>query len=225
MISSYKIKSIFFALFVFNFFSTHSISNAQWWNPLEPKDFDECVIKNLRPGMGNEAVKALQHSCMQKYPPKSTAAEKLAEKKVEEKYKKCRIEKDHYKTHMFLALDSRNSYKTSEIISKLKTFKYDGALDRASFQNMNSFGISGVMVGFTTDKQCSQKIDNYRFSTYCNTISTEGGVASSAYGSLSCGQLPKEAKAMGSCPIGYSPMYDKFNESFLDFLEKNNYCN
>lgn len=225
MFSLYKIKFIFFAFLVFNFFSTQSISYAQWWNPLEPKDFDECVIKNLRPGMGNEAVKALQYSCMQKYPPKTTAAEKLAEKKVEEKYKKCRIEKDHYKTQMFLALDSRNSNKTIEIISKLKTFKYDGALDRASFQNMNSFGISGVMVGFTTDKQCSQKIDNYRFSTYCNTISTESGVASSAYGSLSCGQLPKEAKALGSCLIGYSPMYDKFNESFLDFLEKNSYCN
>lgn len=225
MFSSYKIKSAFFALLVFNFLTTHSISYAQWWNPLEPKDFDECVIKNLRPGMGDEAVKALQYSCMQKYPPKTTAAEKLAEKKAEEKYKKCRIEKDHYKTHMFLALGSRNSYKTSEIIAKIKTFKYDGTLDKASFQNMNSFGISGVMVGFTTDKQCPQKTDDYRFSTYCNTVSTESGVASSAYGSLSCGQLPKEAKAMGFCPIGYSPMYNQFNESLLDFLEKNNYCN
>jgi hypothetical protein len=225
MFSSLKLKSTLLTIFAVNLLIIHSISFAQWWNPLEPKDFDECVIKNLKSGMGEEAVKALRFSCMQKYPPKTTAAEVLAEKKADEKYKKCRIEKDHYKNHMFLALGSRDSYKTNEIINKLKTFKYDGASDKVSFQNMNTFGISGVMVGFTTDKQCPQKTEDYRFSTYCNTFSTDNGVASSAYGALSCGQLPKEAKAMGFCPIGYSPMYNKFNESLIDFLEKNNYCN
>ena len=205
-------------------FNFHNVASAQWWNPLEPKDFDECVIKNLKSGMGEEAVNALRFSCMQKYPPKTSAAEQLASKKIDEKYKKCRIEKD-YKTHQFLTLGVRNSYKTSDVISKLKTFKYESAFDRVSFQNMNSFGISGVMVGFTTDKQCHQKIEDYRFSTYCNTGFTERGVASSAYGSLNCGQLPKEAKAMGFCPIGYSPLYNQFNDSFLDFLESNNYCN
>lgn len=225
MFYSFKMKSTLLTIVVLNFLATHSISYAQWWNPLEPKDFDECVIKNLKSGIGEEAVKALRYSCMQKYPPKTTAAEKLAEKKAEEKQKKCGIEKDHYTTHMFLSLGSRNTYKTSEIISKFKTFEYDGTSNKVSFQNMNSFGISGIMVGFTTDKKCPQKTDEYRFSTYCNTFSTERGVASSAYGSLSCGQLPKEAKVMGFCPIGYSPMYNQFNESLLDFLEQNSYCN
>lgn len=225
MFSSLKIKSTFVTILVFNFLTTHSISYAQWWNPLEPKDFDECVIKNLRSGMGDEAVQALRYSCMQKYPPITSAADKLAEKKVDEKYRKCRIKRDHYKTHMYLSLGKRETNKTSEIISKLKTFKYDGALEKVSFQNMNSFGISGVMVGFTTAKQCPLKTEDYSFSTYCNTVSTEYGVASIAYGSLSCGKLPKEAKGMGFCAIGYSPIYDKYNESLLDFLEKNNYCN
>jgi hypothetical protein len=225
MFCSLKIKSIFFVLFSFIFFTTHSISFSQSWNPFEPKDFDECIIKNLKPGMSDEAVKALQYSCIKKYPPKSSDAEKLVEKKLDERLKKCRLEKDHYKTHMFLAIGKIDSYKTSEIISKLKTFKYDGSLDKVGFQNMNPFGISGVAIGFTNDKQCPQKAEDYRFSTYCTDGFTERGVASNAYGFLSCGQLPKEAKAMGFCPIGYSPMYNQFNESLLDFLEKNKYCN
>ena len=134
-----KIKSTLLTIIIFNFLTTHSTSFAQWWNPLEPKDFDECVIKNLKSGMGEDAVTALRYSCMKKYPPKVSEADKLAAQKSEEKFKKCRIEKDHYKTHMFLALGDRDSYKTSEIISKLKTFKYESALDKVSFQNSISF--------------------------------------------------------------------------------------
>jgi hypothetical protein len=81
------------------------------------------------------------------------------------------------------------------------------------------------MVGFTNAKQCHQKTEDYRYSTYCNAGFTERGVASSAFGTLICGELPREAKGMGFCPIGYSPMYNQFNESLLDFLERNNYCN
>lgn len=225
MFGSFKIKSVLSTLLFFNFLITPLSVYAQWWNPLAPKDYDDCVIKNLKSGMGEDAVRALQYSCMQKYPPKSTAEEIIADKKADERYKKCGLDKDHYKTHMFLALGSRASYKTSEILSKLKTLKYDGTSNKVGFQNMNSFGISGVMVGFTTDKQCPQTTDAYQYSTYCNSYTTESGVSPNAYGSLSCGQLPKEAKALGFCPIGYSPMYNKFNESLLDFFETNQYCN
>jgi hypothetical protein len=122
-------------------------------------------------------------------------------------------------------LGLRNSNKTSEIISKLKTFKYDGSANIVTFQNMNSFGISGVAVGFTTNKQCPQKTDEYRFSTYCTNVSTDNGVAANSYGTLSCGQLPREAKVMGFCPIGFSPVYNQFNDSLAEFMEKNSYCN
>jgi hypothetical protein len=225
MFSSFRIKSDLSTLLLLTFLLAPTIAYAQWWNPLAPKDFDDCIIKNLKSGMGEEAVRALQYSCIQKYPSKNTAAETIADKKIDEKYKKCRLDREHYKTHRFFALGSRNSYKTSEIISKIKTFKYDGSTNKVGFQNMNSFGISGVMVGFTTNKQCPQTTEEYQYSTYCSSYSTENGVAPSAYGSLNCGQLPKEAKAMGFCPIGYSPMYNQFNESLLDFFENNNYCN
>jgi hypothetical protein len=175
--------------------------------------------------MGDEAVKALQNSCMQKYPPKASAAELLMYKNRANRYSKCNVEQDHYKKHKFINLGWRNSYKTNEVISKLKNLKYDRSLGNVSFQNMNSFGISGVAVGFTVNKQCPQKTEDYQFSTYCTNNSSESGVAASAYGSLVCGQLPNEAKAMGFCAIGYSPIYDPYNESILDFLEKNSYCN
>lgn len=225
MFSSYNIKTTLVTIFSFNCFATNSISHAQWWNPLEPKDFDECMIKNLKSGMGEEAVKALRYSCMQKYPPNTTVAEKLAEKKTDEKYKRCNLEKNHYQNHIFFGIGRTHNAITSQIVNKLKTLKYDGNMNDVSFQNMNSFGISGVMMGFTSDKQCSQRTEDYRFSTYCKTVSTERGVASNAYGSLSCGQLPKEAKVLRFCPIGFSPIYNQFNESLLEFYETNNYCN
>lgn len=236
MFSLFRIKSCLSTLLLLNCLLVSPLVYAQWWNPFAPKDFDDCMIKNLKSGMSEEAVRALRYSCIRKYPLEKTAAETIAEKKVAEqykteeiklaeKYKKCKINKDHYKKQMFISLESQGSNKTTELISRIENIKYDGSANKVGFQNKNSFGISGVIVGFTTNKLCSLTMKEYQFTTYCTSYSTESGVVGNAYGSLSCGELPKEAKALGFCIIGYSPMYDQFNESLLDFLEKNNYCN
>jgi hypothetical protein len=203
------------------------ISYGQWWNPLAPKDYNECFIKNMKEGMGEDAVRALQYACIQKYPAPKESQSSINEKnKREERYKKCRIDKDDYKTHMHLAIGARESYKTSQVLEGVKNFQYDGQFNTVSFQNMNSFGISGIMVGFTKSKQCHAEIKDYAYSTYCTSYrGTESGVASKSFGSLSCGNLPREAKSMGFCTIGYSPFYNKFNDSLVDFLETNGYCN
>jgi hypothetical protein len=203
------------------------ISYGQWWNPLAPKDYNECIIKNMKEGMGKDAVEALQSACIEKYPaPKESQSSINQRNKREERYKKCRIDEDHYKVHIHLTIGEREPAKTSQVLEGVKNFKYDGQSNTVSFQNMNSFGISGIMLGFTNSKQCYAEIKDYTYSTYCqkNYSGTESGVASQSFGSLRCGNLPREAKSMGFCKIGYSPFYDKFNDSLLDFLERYGYC-
>jgi len=201
-----------------------NLVHAQWWNPLAPKDFDDCVIKNLKSGMGEEAVRALQYSCMQKYPSKESAAEKMAAQKLDARYQKCNLDKNHYKDHIFIPIGGANRGRTSFILSNLKEYEYNSGSNSVEFQNKNAFGMSGVMVGFTNSKSCSSEIGDYKFSMYCAKGTTKDGVSSGAYGYLNCGAIPKSAKSMGTCLIGYSPQYDKFNDSLLAFMESNGDC-
>lgn len=227
MFNPFKNKSTSSLTVIFILFISHSISYAQWWNPLEPKDSDECIIKNLKSGMSEETVRALQVSCWAKYPQKKdSGVVQSAAKELDARYKKCGLTDDVHKTRVIFSLGgSRGADKTVEIISRLNTFKYEGVFNTASFQNINSFGISGIMIGFTNEKQCPRKTEEYRFSTYCLSANTDDGVSASTYGSFKCGELPKEAKSMGFCPIGYSPIYTRYDDSILKFLEKNKYCN
>jgi hypothetical protein len=202
-------------------------SYGQWWNPLAPKDYNECIIKNMKSGMGEDAVRALQYACIQKYPaPKESQSSINERNKRDERYSKCRIAKDHYKAHMIIGVEARNSYKTNQVLEGIKNFRFDGQSNAVSFQNMNGFGISGIQIGFTTSKNCHKEIEDYAYSAYCTgSRGTENGVASHSFGSLSCSNIPKEAKSMGICKIGYSPFYDQFNDSLVEFLEINGYCN
>lgn len=202
-------------------------ARAQWWNPLAPKDFEDCVIKNLKSGMGEDAVRALRSACRAKFPTKESAAEKLEAQKKDARYLKCNEENKIDLDHRFIAIGRANQIKTNEILSNLKSIKFDqsGAAPFVNFQNMNSFGISGVMIGLTKDKSCPRKIEDYIYTTYCTQGNTEKGVSGGSFGGLSCGWLPKEAKNIGFCPIGFSPMYNRFDDSLLTFQENNGYCN
>ena len=226
MTKSNREQVIWTSLILMTFVGIPSVSNAQWWNPLEPKDSNECIIKNMKEGMGEDAVRALQYACIQRYPaPKATATEIASRSKLDERYKKCGLDRYHYKNHMYFALDGRNKNKTNEILNKLQSLKYNPQTNAVSFQNMSSVSISGVMLGFTSKKQCLSDTESYDYTTYCNTGSTETGVGQNSYGSMRCGALPKESKTMGTCKIGYSPFYNQFNESLLDYFEISGYCN
>jgi hypothetical protein len=207
--------------------SIANTANSQWWNPLAPRDYNDCIIKNLKQGMSENAVRALQYACIEKYPaPKEPSLSKPENNQTELRYKKCRIDQDHYKLHTFIGIGDKHEHKTHLILDNLKNFKYDRQQNSVSFQNMNNFGLSGVLVGFTKAKQCHTDIKDFSFTAYCTgQRGTESGISSNSYGTLKCGSLPEDAKAMGFCKIGYSPTYNKFDESLIIFLETNNYCN
>ncbi len=143
------------------------IAYGQWWNPLAPKDYNDCIIKNMKEGMGENAVRALQYACIQKYPaPKESKSEIEERTRKEQRYKKCRVETDHYKHYMYFSIDGRNPAKTNQLLDNLKNLNYDSQANSISFQNMNDFGVSAVLIGFTKAKQCQAEIKDYTYSTY-----------------------------------------------------------
>jgi len=205
--------------------SLQSEAKAQWWNPMAPKDYDECILKYLKPGMGKEAVWAVQNSCNDKFAPKQSAAERDRERILDERYKKCELPRDHYKkTFVWFGLSGRRVKQTTAVLSKIKGLKYDGSANRVSFQNTNNFGVSVIALGFTNATSCSNNEQEYLYTTFCRGGSTENGVGGISFGSLNCGELPKDAIGMRYCLIGFSPLYDKFDSSLLDFVEKNGLC-
>lgn len=230
-----KLKNLIHRTIVFFLLSTTVVAleaKSQWWNPLAPQNFDDCVLQNLKQGMGEDAVRALRQSCYNKFP-QATAQDTKQErekkdrylKEKKDRYLKCSLDEKHSKNWIFFEADHKKDFRrTKEILNQLRERSYDSAKNTVSFQNMNDFGISMVQVGFTKSKQCPETAKDYAYTTFCGGGSTRWGVGLVSFGSLSCGQLPKAAKSMGFCFIGYSPIYDQFDDSLLEFNERNGYC-
>lgn len=222
-----KLKNLIHRTIVFFLLSTTVVAleaKSQWWNPLAPQNFDDCVLQNLKQGMGEDAVRALRQSCYNKFP-QATAQDTKQEREKKDRYLKCSLDEKHSKNWIFFEADHKKDFRrTKEILNQLRERSYDSAKNTVSFQNMNDFGISMVQVGFTKSKQCPETAKDYAYTTFCGGGSTRWGVGVVSFGSLSCGQLPKAAKSMGYCFIGYSPIYDQFDDSLLEFNERNGYC-
>lgn len=44
---------------------------AQWWNPLAPKTFEECVLKNMKGVTSDSAANMISMACMNQFPQNS----------------------------------------------------------------------------------------------------------------------------------------------------------
>ena len=68
--------------------------------------------------------------------------------------------------------------------------------------------------------------DGYEVITYCKAqgYGTKSGVSPNSFGVANCGNVPKDAASLGFCVVGYSPIYDQFDDSLLEFSERNGYC-
>lgn len=46
------------------------LAQAQWWNPLAPKTYEDCVLKGMKGVSGDEAAYAVMRACRKKFPVK-----------------------------------------------------------------------------------------------------------------------------------------------------------
>lgn len=213
----------YFYLTIILFFFTLN-ANAQW-NPFKKKTAEDCILEKIKDTRGEDAVRALQQSCYMKYDSASSSSgndKSLKEKTNREK--KCNLDADAYKYHHFFSTIVSNKPSTQVIISNIKRPKYNQQERNIEFQNNNSFGLSGVFIGFLSGKNCSSNKNDYEVTTYC-TRNTKEGVSAGSYGKLPCGSVPSDAARLGFCVIGYSPIYDQFNDDLLIFKENNGLCN
>lgn len=215
-------KIILFILFLF----LSSYSYAQWSNPFKSKTPEDCILEKIKDVRGEDAINLLTRTCWEKYGQnyKITPSEIKANKLLKDRKIKCRIPEDSYNFHYyFVNYNGGLNYKNRNVsvISNFKNKNID--LNGIEFQNNNNFGISGVMIGFTNAKQCPSKLEDYDLTSYCSNYTTESGINSSSYGKIRC-NLPKASTGKGFCILGYSPTYNKFDDSLLIFSEKNGLC-
>jgi hypothetical protein len=223
-LSEYNVYIIRYSIIVV-VFMCHTLANAQWWNPLAPKDYNDCIIKNLKDGMREDAVRALKFACYEKYPPQTTAAEKREEATKKLRMSKCGLDNDHNKYHWFFTLQENRIVNLKRHLESIVVEEYNSNSNYASLQNKNHFAISGVMIGLTGAKSCTLNFDSYEAVAYCKSNSTDSGVISSmSFGRFRCSEVPKKFKSMGYCVVGYSPRYYQFDDSLLKFKEDNGLC-
>jgi hypothetical protein len=202
--------------------------NAQWYNPFAKKTAEDCVLEKIKDTRGEDAVRALQQSCYSKYDSASSSpADDAAYKAKNKRLERCGLRQDSYNNHIYFSNVFFNSPKNSFYLGNIKRANYDKSRNTVEFQNNNNIGISGVMVGFTKAKQCSDSKDGYEVITYCKAqgYGTKSGVSPNSFGVANCGNVPKDAASLGFCVVGYSPIYDQFDDSLLEFSERNGYCN
>jgi hypothetical protein len=199
-------------------------ANAQW-NPFKKKTAEDCILEKIKDTRGEDAVRALQQSCYMKYDMASSSSgdDKFLKEKVKRE-KKCDLDADAYKYHHFFAIIANSKPSTQITISNIKRPKYNQQANTIEFQNNNSFGLSGVFIGFLNGKNCTSNKNDYEVTTYCSR-GTKEGISPGSYGKLPCGSVPSDAARLGFCVLGYSPIYDQFNDDLLIFKEKNGLCN
>ena len=215
----YKNLLLVLTLFLFTF-----DANAQW-NPFKKKTAEDCILEKIKETRGEDAVRALQQSCYMKYESGSTnpGSDKSLRDK-EKRERKCSLDSDSYKFHHFFSITVNNRPSTQITISNIKRPKFNQQENSIELQNNNSFGLSGVFVGFLKGKTCSTNQNDYEVTTYCGR-NTKSGISPGSYGKLQCGRVPSDAARLGFCVIGYSPIYDQFNDDLLLFKERNGLCN
>lgn len=194
---------------------------AQWWRS-EPKDFNECILKNVKSGMSGDAVDAVKYACYAKFPQALGGVEKADEKSKAKRYERCGLEGGWRDSLQYLTIESANPSRTTQVLGKIKEVGFQKVSGVLEFQNSNDFAIRGLMLGLTSSKSCHNKLDLYQFTTYCRAV--ESVVSANSYGKLQCGSLPSRARALGVCVVGYSPNYSYYGDDFLEFLESNKYC-
>ena len=189
---------------------------------MAPKDFNDCIIKNLKDGMGEDAVTALKYACYQKFGEKE---EKLEEAKRAIRYKKCGYPIDIRKSSGVFDIefeDSRISSQITQTLDKIKIDEYDAASKRIKMHNRNEFGVSFIKIGLTKSKTCSPKESAYEAIAYCGN--KYGGLGAQMYGTLSCTEVPPRTTRYGYCIIGYAPMFNDYDDSLLDHIEYRGFC-
>jgi hypothetical protein len=195
--------------------------NAQWWNPLAEKTYDDCVLENIKDSMGEDAVLAVQRACYSKYGENSKNQRPKSDPEAK-KREDCGVNSDTYKSWISFSNEKGNNNNefTISVLDKIATRSYDTKKNVFEFQNNNNFGISGVKLGFTKSESCG----TYAVSTFCSSSRTTSGVGSSSYGKLSCNYVPSDIGEYGYCVTGYSPVYDQFDWSIYEFGKNNGYC-
>jgi len=214
-------KNLYLVLVLFLF----SVNAYAQWNPFKKKTAEDCILEKIKETRGEDAVRALQQSCYMKYESgSSTSGNDKSTKEKEKREKKCDLEGDAYKYHHFFAITANNKPSTQITLSNIKRPKYNQQANTIEFQNNNSFGLSGVVIGFLNGKNCTSNKNDYEVTTYC-ARNSKVGISAGSYGILPCGSVPPDAARLGFCIIGYSPIYDQFNDDLLIFKEKNGLCN
>ena len=58
----------------FLFFATlaiHQSAFAQWWNPLEPRNLEDCILQGMKGVTSDQAARAIERACRTKFGDKS----------------------------------------------------------------------------------------------------------------------------------------------------------
>jgi hypothetical protein len=149
-------------------FSLHFSVGA--WNPFGPKNFDDCIIQNMKGVTSDTAAASIRHACRQKF------SEKIPPKNQESAarigYPRLDIWDKPYNQRVFKNI----------AVGRTKPNKYGGL--EITITNKNEFTLNGIYIGISSENKpgnCSLEKSDYVEIHECN-----GEIHSNTTKTLTC---------------------------------------
>jgi len=189
-------------------FLAPTYSPAQFFGP---RNYEDCVLQNIKTAKTDAAVSAVYSMCASKFSTSPTI-----DKKKDEARKRCKLDTEADARGVLIRGDSGI---ISEHKSKLRNLKISNTSHNSisiEFQNLNSFAVDGVSIGFgPKTNACKSELEHYAAVIYCGDYS---GVPSGGYGSLPCQQEARHFVRKSYCLVAYKPRHNILTESFSEKL-------
>lgn len=112
--------------------------SASAWNPFGPKNFDDCIIKNMKGVTSDTAAISIRHACRQKFP--ENAPSKVQEPTTRAGYPRLDIWDKPYNRRVFENIN----------VGRTRSNQYGGF--EMTVTNKNEFTITGIYIGIPSGK-------------------------------------------------------------------------
>lgn len=198
-------------------------SEANWFGFGEPKSLEDCLLKHVDKGMSDAAVNAIIYSCSEKFPSESDKSHSKNKKLLE----KCRLSSVKPGTQIYLynQRDAKPAARDTVqgVANNVVIEEFEPVNGKLKIHNKSSMNLGGLAIGFTKTKTCPDELKAYAAISHCSAV--QSGINALGYGAMQCQEIPKSARKLGYCVVGFTPRYDRFDLTTLaKILDDRNLC-
>ncbi len=185
------IRLIFSTIFLFSF-------NAYPWSPFGPKNFDDCIIENMKGITSDAAAGSIRMACRQKFPAKVDPTPAVDISRAG--YPRVDVWGNNYPTIAFSNITT----------GRFQSTQYGGIW--LPVTNKNNFDLTGIYLGILKNK--NQNLCTRDKSDYSEIFECSGTIEANTTKNARCGSIEGRW-----CLVGFKGPYEINVDTFFSTLK------